>query len=104
MVLVYSSQNSSQVNFFAGLLENAGILCQVRNEALAIASGEIPPTECWVELWVVEDAQVDNARLLLEGPGSNGLTNPSWKCPKCGEMLEGQFSACWSCGEPQEGR
>ena len=21
-----------------------------------------------------------------------------WKCPKCGEEIEGQFTDCWSCG------
>jgi hypothetical protein len=22
-----------------------------------------------------------------------------WKCAGCGEELEGQFTACWKCGE-----
>ncbi len=34
MQLVYESQDDILVNFFADLLENAGIHCQVRNEVI----------------------------------------------------------------------
>jgi hypothetical protein len=30
-------------------------------------------------------------------------TLPSWRCPKCGEQVMGQFPACWSCGTTREG-
>ena len=26
-----------------------------------------------------------------------------WACPKCGEQIEDQFEACWSCGTRQDG-
>jgi hypothetical protein len=28
---------------------------------------------------------------------------PSWKCPKCGEPVMGQFPTCWKCGTARDG-
>jgi hypothetical protein len=27
---------------------------------------------------------------------------PSWKCKKCEEELEGQFTSCWNCGQSKD--
>ncbi|MBU2500190.1 DUF2007 domain-containing protein [bacterium] len=26
-------------------------------------------------------------------------SSPPWLCPACGEEVEGNFSACWNCGQ-----
>jgi len=80
-------------------LEQEGVGCIVKNSALGGALGEIPFTECFPELWLL-DAEVEpRARLLLkqwlELPAEEAL----WRCPRCGENLEPQFSACWQCGQ-----
>jgi hypothetical protein len=27
----------------------------------------------------------------------------TWRCPRCGEVMEVQFDTCWNCGEMQPG-
>lgn len=49
---------------------------------------------------VVHEAQAEQARELiveyLEGePEHDGK---EWKCSRCGERIEPQFTQCWNCG------
>ncbi len=85
------------------ILCKEGIDCLLRNEHLFAAMGEIPMTECFPELWVVDEEAFPRAKLLLNGwlKEDKGTTEP-WRCPDCGERLEGQFGACWSCGRSRE--
>ena len=63
------------------------------------AAGELPPTECWPELWVTEDHQFAKARSLVEAMLAIDMETASdWCCRRCGEDIEGQFSECWNCG------
>ncbi|WKZ12145.1 MAG: DUF2007 domain-containing protein [Gammaproteobacteria bacterium] len=96
--VVFSSPNSLLVAHFRGLLESEGIPCRVRNEYLAGAAGELPPTECWPELCVAPRWEAA-ARSAIENVRRGVVAAPPWTCPACGERLEGQFSACWRCGQ-----
>jgi hypothetical protein len=76
-----------------------GIDCLVRNADLAVAVGEIPITECFPELWVIDNEAFPRARLLMDGWLKNDSAEAApWSCPGCGEVLDGNFGACWSCG------
>ena len=99
MKKVYSSDNYFLVGHLRQLLENNHIRCIAKNEFLLGGAGELPPTECWPELWVAEDFQYDKARELVEGflAGAENGGSP-WHCPACGEHSEAQFTACWHCG------
>ena len=80
-----------------------GIVCLLRNDELSTALGEIPFVECYPELWVVDDEVYPRARLLLEQwlqVTAAELT--AWRCPACGELLEGQFEVCWKCGQGRD--
>jgi predicted membrane protein len=35
---------------------------------------------------------------VINSPNDNDLDLIEWKCNKCGESSEGQFSECWQCG------
>ena len=83
-------------------LELEGIACLLRNEELFAAMGEIPFLELRPELWVLDDDVLPRARLLLEGWLQPPQASPSWTCQGCGEVLEGQFDACWKCGRRRE--
>jgi len=99
MKKVYSSDSFFLVGHLRELLENHHIRCITKNEFLLGAAGELPPTECWPELWIAEDFQYEKARELVEGfLASNAGNATEWRCPACGERLEGQFTACWNCG------
>ena len=105
MKKVYSSDSFFLIGQLRELLERQHIRCIAKNEYLIGGAGELPPTECWPELWVVEDFQFDKARELVDG----FLAAPEdaadeWLCAHCGERLEGQFSACWRCGTNRPAR
>lgn len=70
----------------------------VKNRLLFGASGELPPTECWPEVWVMEDGDEDRAREIIEAVTAAGEEGPGWTCPGCGEQLDPVFTQCWNCG------
>ncbi|QGM21197.1 DUF2007 domain-containing protein [Spiribacter sp. 2438] len=75
-----------------------GIHCMVRNRHLVGGAGEIPPLEAWPEVWVArEDADIAR-QLIREILDPEGPVPADWRCPDCGEVIEGQFAECWSCG------
>lgn len=99
MKKVYSSDSYFLVGHLRQLLESQHIECIAKNEFLLGGAGELPPTECWPELWIIEDFQYDKAKELVEGFLASSAENyAEWRCPACGECLDGQFTACWHCG------
>ena len=99
MKRLYSSHNNLFTDYLKQLLEDQGISCLVKNELLSGAAGELPPTECWPELWIIDDAQYQRAQEIVASALSTDPSGHSdWTCPKCGEALEAQFTACWNCG------
>ena len=98
-VLVYSSPNLAIVGHVKNVLEMNGIRCEVRGQYLGAAAGEMPPIECWSELWVRDESRADEARKIIEEAlGDDEESQPGWDCPGCGEAIEGQFAVCWNCG------
>ncbi len=99
MRLVHTSPNTAMEHHLRNVLQGVGIDCILKNEYLRMASGDLPPLECWTELWVVNDDQFDQARQYLE-TGPVPETRAPWPCPACGEKIEPQFTECWHCGAP----
>ena len=96
---IYSAPVLAQVAQMKHLLEMNGIECHIQGEYRSGAAGEIPPTEAWPELWVVDPSHVDEARRLVdEAIQPAGPAQPEWACRSCREVNEGQFGACWNCG------
>ena len=98
MRLLYSSLKLIEVHHLKNLLEAEGIRCRIRNELLSRLAGEIPFTECAPELWLLDERDFERARRVLADFARPVAAAPTWNCSACGEMLEGQFSACWNCG------
>lgn len=97
MKTVYSASNISLVSIFRNLLEGYGIKCWIKNEFLSAGVGEIPPIECWPQLCVDDDDFEEAQRIVDEALLEKDI--PAWKCASCGEIIEGQFTACWRCGK-----
>ncbi len=97
MKRLYGSDDRTLIAHLRALLEARGIACVVRNEYLGGAAGELPPHECWPELWVVEARDWERARALIAEETAPADATP-WTCPGCGEVIEGQFARCWNCG------
>ena len=41
-------------------------------------------------------ARADGLLKQMNNEG-NRACQPLWKCPQCGEDIEGQFTQCWNC-------
>ena len=61
-------------------------------------------------VWVLaaDDAQYERAAAIAAGYASGKRRLPeaageSWRCRSCGETVEAQFTACWSCSTPRDG-
>ena len=99
MKKVYSAQDLLMLGHLKSVLEARGIRCVLRNLHLTAAMGQLPPIECWPELWVSEDEQYAEAQSIVTMAFAPlNSVKKSWKCGRCGEISEGQFFACWNCG------
>ena len=100
MKKIYTSPDRLMVFHFKNILESYHIDCLIKNEFLAGAAGELPFNECWPELWIKNEKKYDKALKIMEkNRMMKTTTQNAWICIKCGEKLEGQFTACWQCGE-----
>ncbi|HYT15257.1 MAG TPA: DUF2007 domain-containing protein [Burkholderiales bacterium] len=96
---IFSSLNLIDVHHLKNLLQTEGIRCHIRNEDLVRLAGEVPFTECALQLVIDRDEDGAAAEAVLhEFLRPSRRAADSWRCPKCGEPIEGQFTACWKCG------
>ena len=98
MKRVYSSPLITIVENVKNVLELHGIRCIVRNQHLSTALGEIPPIECWPQLWVAEEDAERASQIIDTSFADNVSPQGNWICQKCKEKLEAQFTECWNCG------
>ena len=91
------------VGHLKNVLATFEIRCVTRNLDLSSAAGELPPIDCWPELWVVNDEELAQAEVILKKTLAplESVKKP-WRCRDCGENIEGQFSECWKCGRSRE--
>ena len=94
----FSPAERALAGMFRELLVGEGVACLLRNEQLFAGLGEIPFTECYPELWVVDDELYPRASSLLAQFMACEAGGSDWVCPACGEEVAGQFNACWNCG------
>jgi hypothetical protein len=62
MKRVYSAKDPLMIGHLKNVLTAAGIRCVTKKLDLISAAGELPPIECWPELWVVDDDRVGRRR------------------------------------------
>jgi Putative prokaryotic signal transducing protein len=93
---------NAQLALAKAFLESNAIPCASRNEHMIAAGGGVPYTECYPELWILNDADFDSAsRILSEWQTSVAADTSAWECASCGESCEAQFALCWNCGAPR---
>jgi hypothetical protein len=87
------------VGHLKNVLETHDIPCNIQGEFRGILVGEIPPADCWPELWLVDRSQAEQAYdLIKKALDETEQDRPKWKCSTCDEDIEGQFTLCWKCG------
>lgn len=101
---VFTAYNLSDAYLVKTLLDAEGIESVVRNESFLMdqATPDGLPA-----VWVLDDSQYEKAASIassyVEGGSQAGKEGASWRCAKCGEMLESQFTTCWKCGTDRSG-
>jgi hypothetical protein len=93
---VYRAASLLQVAHARNVLITAGIQCELRNQYLAGAMGDLPMMETWPQLYV-DDAD-ERFALSALARAAAATTGTPWTCKSCGEQLEPQFTQCWRCG------
>lgn len=92
-----------QAHWLVSVLESHGITARVVGEMLFGTRGETGLGPSNLPEIHVEEADLPRAARLIDdairgrAAGDEEKT-PPWTCPLCSEEVEGQFSACWSCG------
>lgn len=99
MKRIYCAKDPLMVGHLKNVLATFGIQCVAKNVDLISAAGELPPIECWPELWVMDDDKAVRAQSILKQTLAplKSVKKP-WRCEGCGETIEGQFTECWNCG------
>lgn len=97
---VYSAPDLFSVEYYKSVLDAEGIESYIRNTYLSGAVGELPPTEVWPRLCVVDDADYSKAKAIVDAVlEQQGETQSApWVCPQCQTHLESSFHVCWQCG------
>jgi hypothetical protein len=102
MKQVYIAKDPTDAYLVKGMLEQYGVACQIRGEQLWNARGQLPlTTDTLPTLWVIDDNKYEEAARLVTAYENGTLAENAggpWKCPACGEEIEGQFTDCWQCG------
>jgi hypothetical protein len=100
MKQIHVARHAPEAHLVKGFLESHGIAATVRGEFLTSGWGELPVDVCSV--WIEDDRHYERANALLvaflRGDFAREFQDQQWRCQKCGEQLEGQFTQCWKCG------
>ena len=104
MKRIHCSMDPLMIGHLKNVLATFGIKCVTKKMDLISAAGQLPPTECWPELWVLEDAKIAKAKAILKKTlAPLASVKKIWVCKNCHEKIEGQFSECWNCGCDRSG-
>ena len=99
--LAFTRDNLFEVNAMRALLASHGIDSLLKNEFSSSIAGEVPFSESWPQIWVV-DEEFESALLLLQQAATAGdqcNEGKDWACLACEEENPVTFELCWSCGE-----
>jgi hypothetical protein len=95
MLKLTQAPNLFLATLWADALKAEGIEASVQRQFLGSAAGELPPDQCFPEVWIHHAPQEQRARQLLYH--LQHVPQHRWICV-CGELVEGGFEQCWSCG------
>lgn len=103
LLQAHSLADSAELQLIKRMLEQMRIACMIRNENLIGAMGEIPFTQCYPELWLLDQADLSRAEAAL-AQWRQACQQPQavWVCEQCAELIDGQFGACWQCGKERD--
>ncbi|HON39539.1 MAG: DUF2007 domain-containing protein [Desulfomonilia bacterium] len=97
MKKVFTSCSLGDAYCVKALLEAEGIESMIRNESLLQGQATV---DGHPSVWILDDSLLEAAESIVSRCASSEgrPCGRSWKCPKCGELHDPQFAACWQCG------
>jgi hypothetical protein len=98
---LYEAADRFEAQRLIDLLQDHRIPAVMLGDYLSGGAGELP-ANIFPCVWVVKDTHWYKAKTVLEEFLSSqpGLET-EWRCPECGETVEGWFDVCWNCGIPR---
>ena len=98
---LYTARDNVEAEAIKSMLELEGIEAVVQGEPLTAVWGAVPiDPSTSPSIWVTRDDDFDNAVRCLEEfrhRRSREVASTRWKCDRCGELIESQFTDCWNC-------
>ena len=92
---VYTAATLPEAHLILQQLESVGINARVFNENAQGAIGELPVTDTWPDVWIVQNHQFHAARAVIERYEAS--SEDELLCNSCGEISPGSFEVCWQC-------
>jgi hypothetical protein len=100
MIRLYTAADLPDAYLMLGLLERHGIDARVFNENAQGGLGEIPFTQAYPEIWLLDERDLNRGRELVAQYQSASAPVAEIRCPACGEKNPENFEICWACGKP----
>ena len=108
---LYIADGPADAHLLRGLLESEGLTAFVRDDGMVpLQAVGFFKMDTRPSVWVLADdeAQHERAQAIADEyrSGKRRPTEPAgeaWRCPSCGETVEAQFTACWSCSTQRSG-
>ncbi len=103
MRLVFENIDFTIVGHMQTILEAEGIRTELRNAGASGIAGEVPYTQVYPELWILNNPDENRARSIIRDYREKDAATPArpeWTCLKCGETVDGIYTECWNCGTP----
>ena len=110
---IYEADGAGDAHVLRGLLEVEGIDAVIRGDDMVpLQGGSFLQLETRSSVWVLDDDADRYARAVeiadeyaaREQEPARAGAGDDWRCRSCGETVEAQFTACWSCGAERGGR
>lgn len=98
MKRVYSASDLVDARLLADSLADARISVHLLNAHAIGAMGDLPFGETWPEVWVADERDLANARVIVAAHAARRSASGSVRCAACGEDSPSNFGCCWNCG------
>ena len=79
-------------------LSAAGIEARVLNEHAQGGMGEIPFTQTYPEIWIMQESDGARAREIIAALEQAPASRRALRCQACAEINPPGFEICWQCG------
>lgn len=102
---VFENIDFTIVGHMQTILEGEGIPTDLRNAGVVGLAGEVPYTQVYPELWIINNSDEERARAIIKEYREKDAATPAaaeWVCPNCGETVDGVFAECWNCSTPKK--